>query len=114
MHHKHKLDSPSGTALALGEAVAKGRRVELEKVSVRARDGISSARNKGEIGFSSLRGGEVVGDHSVVFAGENERIEIMHRAASRGIFCEGAVKAAQWIEGKKPGLYNMQDVLGVR
>ena len=113
MHHKHKLDAPSGTAIALGEAAAKGRSVYLDDVSVRGRDGISDARKKGEIGFASLRGGEVVGDHSIIFASESERIELTHKAGSRGIFSRGAVVAALWTKDKSPGLYNMQDVLGL-
>ena len=113
MHHKHKIDAPSGTAIALGEAAAKGRSANLEDLSVRGRDGISSPREKGDIGFASLRGGEVVGDHTIIFAGESERIELTHKAASRGIFSKGAVFAALWTDGKLPGLYNMQDVLGL-
>ena len=112
MHHKHKVDAPSGTAIALGEAAAKGRSVDLNDVCVRGRDGITGARKQGEIGFTSLRGGEVVGDHSVIFAGESERIELTHKASSRGIFSQGAVFAAQWTKGKRPGLYSMLDVLG--
>jgi 4-hydroxy-tetrahydrodipicolinate reductase len=112
MHHKHKVDAPSGTAIALGEAAAKGRSVDLSDVGVRGRDGITGARKKGEIGFTSLRGGEVVGDHSVIFAGENELIELTHKASSRGIFSKGAVFAALWTGGQLPGLYSMLDVLG--
>jgi 4-hydroxy-tetrahydrodipicolinate reductase len=112
MHHRHKVDAPSGTAIALGEAAAKGRSVVLSDVSVRGRDGITGARNKGAIGFTSLRGGEVIGDHSVIFAGDSERIELTHKAASRGIFSKGAVFAALWAGGQPPGLYDMLDVLG--
>jgi 4-hydroxy-tetrahydrodipicolinate reductase len=112
MHHRHKIDAPSGTAIALGEAAAKGRSVVLSDVSVRGRDGIAGARKKGNIGFTSLRGGEVVGDHSVIFAGDSERIELTHKAASRGIFSKGAVFAALWTRGQSPGLYDMLDVLG--
>ena len=112
MHHKHKVDAPSGTAIALGEAAAKGRSVDLNDVCVSGRDGITGARKQGEIGFTSLRGGEVVGDHSVIFAGESERIELTHKASSRGIFSQGAVFAAQWTKGQMPGLYSMLDVLG--
>ena len=114
MHHRHKVDAPSGTAIALGEAAAKGRSVDLSDVWVRGRDGITGTRNKGEIGFTSLRGGEVVGDHSVIFAGESERIELTHKASSRGIFSKGAVFAAQWTRGQLPGLYTMLDVLGFK
>jgi 4-hydroxy-tetrahydrodipicolinate reductase len=111
MHHKHKIDAPSGTALMLGAAAAEGRRVDLGSASVRVRDGHTGARKKGAIGFASLRGGNVVGEHSVVFAGEGERIELTHRATDRGIFARGAVKAALWARGKGPGLFSMADVL---
>lgn len=114
MHHKHKIDVPSGTAIGLGEAAAKGRGVNLDSVAARGRDGIVGARKKGEIGFASLRGGEVVGDHSIIFAGENERVELFHKASSRGIFSKGAVRAAHWVDGQTSGLYNMLDVLGLR
>jgi 4-hydroxy-tetrahydrodipicolinate reductase len=114
MHHRHKIDAPSGTAIALGEAAAKGRSVVLGDVSVRNRDGIPGARTKGDIGFTSLRGGEVVGDHSVIFAGDSERIELTHKAASRDIFSKGAVFAALWTSGQSPGLYDMLDVLGFK
>lgn len=111
MHHRHKVDAPSGTALALGEAAAAGRKVDLAKVSQRVRDGHTGARRRGDIGFATLRGGDVVGDHSVIFAADGERVEISHRASSRAIFAQGAVRAALWTEGKKPGFYSMQDVL---
>ncbi len=114
MHHKHKVDAPSGTALGLGEAAAKGRGVNLKDVSARGRDGITGARKPGDIGFVALRGGEVVGDHDVIFAGESERIELVHKAASRGIFSKGAVRAAKWTDGQAPGLYDMLDVLGFK
>ena len=114
MHHKHKVDAPSGTAIALGEAAAKGREVKLDDVSVRGRNGLIGERKKHEIGFASLRGGEVVGDHSVIFAGESERIELIHKAASRSIFSKGAIFAALWTKGQSPGLYNMFDVLGFK
>jgi 4-hydroxy-tetrahydrodipicolinate reductase len=114
MHHKHKVDSPSGTAIGLGEAAAAGRGVSLDDVSARGRDGITGARKKGDIGFASLRGGEVVGEHTVIFAGENERVEFTHRASSRGIFSKGAIRAARWIDGKDAGLYDMLDVLGFK
>jgi 4-hydroxy-tetrahydrodipicolinate reductase len=113
MHHHHKVDAPSGTALLLGNAAAAGRDIDLEAHSVRSRDGITGARQRGDIGFATLRGGSVVGEHSVMFAGEGETIELGHRATDRAIFARGAVKAALWGEGKKPGLYSMADVLGL-
>lgn len=113
MHHKHKVDAPSGTALLLGEAAAEGRGIQLEENSVRSRDGHTGAREKGSIGFATLRGGSVVGSHSVILAGEGERIELSHIAEDRAIFARGAVKAALWGMGKKPGYYNMADVLGL-
>jgi 4-hydroxy-tetrahydrodipicolinate reductase len=114
MHHKHKIDAPSGTALMLGKAAAEGRGVSLEKASVRVRDGHTGARDTGTIGFATLRGGSVVGDHTVMFASDSERIEITHKAQSREMFAIGAVKAALWARGQKPGLYNMFDVLGMK
>jgi len=114
MHHKAKIDAPSGTALLLGEAAAQGRKVALDQHSARGRDGHTGARNTGDIGFASLRGGTVTGDHSVIFAGPYERIELSHRAEDRMIFAHGALKAAMWAHGKKPGLYSMADVLGLR
>ena len=111
MHHRHKVDAPSGTSLLLGEAAAAGRSVALTDVADRGRDGITGARADGAIGFASLRGGSVAGDHMVIFAGEGERIELGHRAESRAIFARGAVKAAQWIVGRAPGRYTMGDVL---
>lgn len=113
MHHKHKVDAPSGTALMLGAAAAEGRRVSLETASVRTRDGHTGARRRGDIGFATLRGGNVVGEHMVIFAADGERIEIAHRATDRGIFARGAVKAALWGRGKGPGLFSMADVLGL-
>ncbi|MEE8284620.1 MAG: 4-hydroxy-tetrahydrodipicolinate reductase [Alphaproteobacteria bacterium] len=112
MHHRHKVDAPSGTALALGRAAAKGRGVELDAVAERGRDGITGARQPGAIGFASLRGGDVVGEHSVVFAGPAERLEIIHKAGGREIFARGAVRAARWAADKPAGLYSMADVLG--
>ncbi len=114
MHHKAKIDAPSGTALLLGEAAAAGRKVALDQHSARGRDGHTGARKAGDIGFASLRGGTVTGDHSVIFAGPYERIELSHRAEDRMIFAHGALKAAMWAHGKKPGLYSMADVLGLR
>ena len=113
MHHRHKVDAPSGTALMLGAAAAQGRKVEMAKAAVRVRDGHTGARARGTIGFQSLRGGSVVGDHTVMFAGEGERIELTHIAHDRSIFARGAVKAALWGHGKPPGVYGMADVLGI-
>jgi 4-hydroxy-tetrahydrodipicolinate reductase len=113
MHHKHKIDAPSGTALLLGQAAAYGRQINLKQHSVRSRDGHTGARVAGDIGFATLRGGSVVGDHTVMFAGASERIELSHKAESRDIFAYGAVKAAQWCKGQAYGLYNMNDVLGL-
>jgi 4-hydroxy-tetrahydrodipicolinate reductase len=113
MHHRHKVDAPSGTALMLGKSAADGRGVKLDKVSVRVRDGHTGERKRGDIGFATLRGGSVVGEHSVIFAAEGEVIELRHLASDRGIFARGAVKAALWGRGKGPGLFNMQDVLGI-
>lgn len=113
MHHRHKIDAPSGTALGLGRAAAKGRGVDLDSVAVKSRDGYTGARPTGTIGFATLRGGDVVGDHTVVFAGEAERIELTHKATDRRIFARGALRAALWVKGKPPGLYGMKDVLGI-
>lgn len=112
MHHRHKVDAPSGTALLLGEAAAKGRQKTLAQMREPPRDGHTGARKAGQIGFAAIRGGSVVGDHTVIFAGEGERIELTHRAESRAIFARGAVKAALWGQGRAPGLYSMQHVLG--
>ncbi len=113
MHHKHKVDAPSGTALLLGEAAARGRGVDLASQSVRVRDGHTGAREVGTIGFATLRGGSVVGDHSVILAGEGELLTLSHSARDRSIFARGAVAAALWARGSKPGLYSMLDVLGL-
>ncbi len=113
MHHRHKVDAPSGTALALGHAAAKGRNVKLAAVADKVRDGITGPRERGAIGFATLRGGDVVGDHSVIFAGTGERIEIAHKASSRDVFALGALHAATWLAGKPAGHYTMRDVLGV-
>jgi 4-hydroxy-tetrahydrodipicolinate reductase len=113
MHHKAKIDAPSGTALLLGEAAAAGRKIALDQNSARGRDGITGPRDAGAIGFASLRGGTVTGDHSVIFAGPMERIELTHRAEDRTMFAQGAVKAALWAREKKPGFYTMSDVLGL-
>lgn len=113
MHHRNKVDAPSGTAYLLGKAAADGRAISLKDRSVRSRDGITGARKSGDIGFATLRGGSVIGDHTVIFAGGGERLELRHVAESRELFARGAVKAALWAKGQKPGLYNMNDVLGL-
>lgn len=113
MHHRHKFDAPSGTALLLGQAAAEGRGIDLARHSVRLRDGHVGAREQGSIGFAALRGGSVVGEHSVILAGQGERVVLSHHAEDRAIFARGAVKAALWARGKKPGLYSMLDVLGL-
>jgi len=113
MHHRHKVDAPSGTALLLGQAAADGRGIDLAQHSVRVRDGHTGARDEGSIGFATLRGGSVVGEHSVILAGEGETIELSHRATDRSIFARGAVRAALWARHQKPGYYSMLDVLGL-
>ncbi|MCK5166320.1 MAG: 4-hydroxy-tetrahydrodipicolinate reductase [Rhodospirillaceae bacterium] len=112
MHHRHKVDAPSGTALALGHAAASGRGVSLADKMVTARDGITGARRDGDIGMAVFRGGDIVGEHTVMFAGNGERVELTHKASSREIFAGGAVRAALWCETKAPGMYSMKDVLG--
>jgi 4-hydroxy-tetrahydrodipicolinate reductase len=114
MHHNKKIDAPSGTALLLGRAAAEGRGIDLGKRSVMAREGHTGARKAGDIGFATLRGGSVVGEHNVIFAGPAERIELAHRAEDRMIFARGALKAALWARAQKPGLYSMADVLGLK
>ena len=113
MHHRDKVDAPSGTALMLGAAAAEGRGIDLGKRAVKAREGHTGPRQRGDIGFATLRGGSVVGDHRVIFAGAGERVELAHVAGDRSIFARGAVKALQWGYGKAPGLYSMSDVLGL-
>jgi len=113
MHHNKKIDAPSGTALMFGRAAAAGRGVDLAQRSVRGRDGVTGARRAGDIGFASLRGGTNVGEHTVIFAGPAERVELTHRAEDRMIFARGALHAALWARGQKPGLYSMTDVLGL-
>jgi 4-hydroxy-tetrahydrodipicolinate reductase len=113
MHHRHKADAPSGTALLLGSAAAEGRGVALDAVSDRGRDGITGPRAAGHIGFASLRGGSVAGEHQAIFAAEGERLELGHRAESREIFARGAVRAAVWLHGRPAGFYAMADVLGL-
>jgi 4-hydroxy-tetrahydrodipicolinate reductase len=113
MHHNKKVDAPSGTALLLGRAAAQGRGVDLAARSARGRDGLTGARKAGDIGFAALRGGSVVGEHTVMFAGPAERIELTHKAEDRMIFARGALRAALWARGKPAGLYSMADVLGL-
>lgn len=113
MHHSRKVDAPSGTAIAMGRTIAEARGQKFEDVAVWAREGHTGPRVPGSIGFAALRGGDVVGDHRVIFAGKGERIEISHLSGSRLGYAEGAVKAALWIADKKPGLYSMKDVLGL-
>ena len=113
MHHRHKIDAPSGTALALGKAAAEGRKIDLAAKSQRTRDGITGARKRGDIGFATLRGGDNAGEHRVIFAADGEMIELAHRATSRLVFARGAVAAAQFLAPQKPGLYSMKDVLGI-
>ncbi len=112
-HHHHKIDAPSGTALMLGEAAAEGRGVRLADVADRGRDGITGARKRGDIGFHAIRGGDIVGEHDVLFAAPGERIVLRHLATDRAIFARGALKAALWGQGKAPGQYDMVDVLGL-
>jgi 4-hydroxy-tetrahydrodipicolinate reductase len=113
MHHRMKVDAPSGTALLLGEAAAQGRGIGLDQHSVRVRDGHTGLRRVGDIGFASLRGGTVIGEHKVIFAGPGERLELVHVSEDRSIFARGAVQAALWGKSQKPGLYSMADVLGL-
>ncbi|SFT92817.1 4-hydroxy-tetrahydrodipicolinate reductase [Sedimentitalea nanhaiensis] len=112
-HHHHKVDAPSGTALMLGEAAARGRGVSLSDVADRGRDGMTGARKKGDIGFAAIRGGDIVGEHDVLFAAPGERIVLRHIATDRAVFARGALTAALWGQGKAPGAYNMVDVLGL-
>jgi len=114
IHHNQKVDAPSGTALMLGRAAADGRGIELDKQSIRSRDGHTGARKAGDIGFAALRGGSVVGEHSVIFAGAAERLELTHKAEDRMIFARGALHAALWARNQKPGIYSMMDVLGLK
>lgn len=113
MHHRHKVDAPSGTARLLGQAAAEGREIGLSENSVKVRDGHTGAREAGTIGFATLRGGSVIGEHSVILAGEGETVELTHRATDRSIFARGAIRAALWARGQKPGYYSMLDVLGL-
>ncbi|MBF0342358.1 MAG: 4-hydroxy-tetrahydrodipicolinate reductase [Magnetococcales bacterium] len=111
-HHRHKVDAPSGTALGLGESIAKALDRNLQDVAVYGREGHTGARERQTIGFATVRGGDIVGDHTALFAGDGERLEITHRASSRMTFAQGAVRAAVWVSGKKAGLYDMGDILG--
>ena len=113
MHHNRKVDAPSGTALGLGRAAAKGRGRTFDDVAVLSREGNTGPRAQGQIGFATLRGGDVIGDHTVIFAGAGERVEIGHKASGRDVFAAGAVRAARWVAGRSPGLYSMRDVLGI-
>ena len=113
MHHRHKIDAPSGTALGLGRAAARARGVAFDKVAARGRDGVTGARPRGEIGLAALRGGDVTGEHSVIFAADGERLELAVRSSNRQTYARGAVQAARWAEGRGPGLYTMADVLGL-
>ena len=113
MHHRHKIDAPSGTALGLGRAAARARGVSFDEVAARGRDGVTGARARGEIGFAALRGGDVVGEHSVIFAADGERLELTCRSANRQTYARGALQAARWAEGRGPGLYTMANVLGL-
>lgn len=113
MHHRHKVDAPSGTALALGAAAAAGRGVSLDEVAQKVRDGHTGERRRGDIGFATLRGGDVAGEHTVLLAAPGERIELTHKATDRAIFSKGAIRAALWVAGRPPGLYSMRDVLGL-
>ena len=113
-HHRHKVDAPSGTALAIGKAMAAGRDVSLDEQAVMSREGITGARAPGSIGFATIRGGDIVGDHTALFASEGERLEITHRAGTRLAFARGACRAASWLTRQSAGLYDMQDVLQLR
>lgn len=113
-HHRNKQDAPSGTALALGESVAEGRGITLVDQAVYSREGITGARSRGSIGFQTLRGGDIVGEHTVLFAGDGERVELTHRASSRETFARGALRAGRWLIGQSPGRYDMEDVLGLK
>lgn len=112
-HHRHKIDAPSGTALMLGQAAAEGRGVALDTVADRGRDGITGARTQGAIGFHAIRGGDYIGEHDVIFAGDGERIILRHVASDRALFARGAIRAALWLQEQQPGEYSMQDVLGL-
>jgi 4-hydroxy-tetrahydrodipicolinate reductase len=113
-HHRHKVDAPSGTALRMGEVLAKALNRNLADVAVYGREGVTGERNAKTIGFATIRGGDIVGDHTALFAGTGERIEITHKASSRTTFAQGALRAAAWLVGRSPGLYDMHDVLSLK
>ncbi len=113
-HHRHKVDAPSGTALGLGQAVARALGRDLAKCAVYGREGVTGERDPDTIGFATVRGGDIVGDHTLLFAGVGERIELTHKASSRATFAQGALRAAKWLQGRGPGLYDMRDVLGLK
>lgn len=113
MHHRHKRDAPSGTAIGLAEALAQGRGVNLKDVACYGREGMTGERPVGQIGLHGVRGGDVIGDHTVIFAAAGERVELSHKASSREAFAKGALTAASWLQGRTPGLYTMRDVLGL-
>ena len=113
-HHRHKVDAPSGTAVRMGEVIADALGRDLKKVAVYGREGQTGARDRETIGFATVRAGDIVGDHTVLFAADGERVEITHKASSRMTFAKGAVRAALWLDGREPGLYDMQDVLDLR
>ena len=113
MHHRYKVDAPSGTALLLGKAAAAGRGVDHEAVAIGGRHGITGERRRGDIGYAALRGGNVAGEHTVIFAADDERVELSHKATDRAIFARGGVRAARWLADKENGLYGMADVLGL-
>ncbi|AAZ97078.1 dihydrodipicolinate reductase [Thiobacillus denitrificans ATCC 25259] len=113
-HHRHKVDAPSGTALGLGQAVARASGRDLEACAVYGREGVTGERDPRTIGFATVRGGDIVGDHTLLFAGVGERVELTHKASSRATFAQGALRAAKWVQGRAPGLYDMRDVLGLK
>ncbi|MHB1352953.1 MAG: 4-hydroxy-tetrahydrodipicolinate reductase [Thiobacillus sp.] len=113
-HHRHKVDAPSGTALGLGQAVARASGRDLEACAVYGREGVTGERDPRTIGFATVRGGDIVGDHTLLFAGVGERVELTHKASSRATFAQGALRAAKWVQGRGPGLYDMRDVLGLK
>ena len=113
-HHRHKVDAPSGTALGLGQAVARAINRDLASCAVYGREGVTGERDPKTIGFATVRGGDIVGDHTLLFAGVGERVELTHKASSRATFAQGALRAAKWLQGRAPGLYDMRDVLGLK
>ena len=113
-HHRHKVDAPSGTALGIGQAVATALGRDLKACAVYGREGVTGARPPDSIGFATIRGGDIVGDHTLLFAGIGERVELTHKASSRATFAQGALRAAKWLRGREPGLYDMRDVLNLK